>query len=221
MEKNSRAACPNVLPCTFVLTHEHRKTEEMARNFARLTPISVVVEREKEKTELPDIIEACIKGERQAQQQLYQQFYNALLAICLRYATDHDQARSLVNQAFLKAFQSLRQCQDYKAFPAWINRIAVNTCIDHVRTAKKNRALALDDAAEVAIPSSVLDKIAAEDLLAMLQKLPPMTRAVFSLYVVEGFKHAEIAEQLGMNEGTSRWHLSAAKKELKRLLQNY
>ena len=79
----------------------------------------------------------------------------------------------------------------------------------------------MDDAAEVAIPSSVLDKIAAEDLLAMLQKLAPMTRAVFSLYVVEGFKHAEIAEQLGMSEGTSRWHLSSAKQELKRLLQNY
>lgn len=193
----------------------------MAKNFARLTPISVVVERKKETPELPAIIDACKSGERQAQQQLYQQFYNPLFAICLRYATDHDQAKSLVNQAFLKAFQSLHQCQDYQAFPAWINRIAVNTCIDHVRKAKKRRTASLDDAAEVAIPSSVLDKIAAEDLLAMLQKLAPMTRAVFSLYVVEGFKHAEIAEQLGMSEGTSRWHLSSAKQELKRLLQNY
>jgi len=193
----------------------------MARNFARLTPISVAAGREKETSGLPDIIEACKKGERQAQHQLYQQFYNALFAISLRYATDRDQAASLVNQAFLKAFQSLHQCQDYQAFPAWINRIAVNTCIDHVRKLKKNRTMALDSAPEIAIPSSVLDKIAAEDLLAMVQKLAPMTRAVFSLYVIEGFKHAEIAEQLGMSEGTSRWHLSAAKQELKRLLQNY
>lgn len=195
--------------------------ETMAKDFARLTPLSVVVERKEETSELPKIIEACKSGERQAQQQLYQQFYNALFAICLRYATDHDQAKSLVNQAFLKAFQSLHQCQDYKAFPAWINRIAINTCIDHVRKARKKRTAALEEAAELAVPSSVLDKIAAEDLLAMLQKLPPMSRAVFSLYVIDGFKHAEIAEQLGMSEGTSRWHLSSAKQELKKLLRNY
>ncbi|MCB0577960.1 MAG: RNA polymerase sigma factor [Phaeodactylibacter sp.] len=193
----------------------------MADHFARLTPVPTVAERKKENRELPHVIEACKSGERQAQQQLYQQFYNSLFAICLRYSTDQDQAKSLVNQAFLKAFQSLHQCQDYQAFPAWINRIAVNTCIDHVRKAKKRRTVAIEDAAEVAIPSSVLDKIAAEDLLSMLQQLAPMTRAVFSLYVVEGFKHAEIAEQLGMSEGTSRWHLSTAKQELKRLLQNY
>ena len=209
----------SVLP--YRLISERRKTETMANDRARLTPISVVVERKRETSELPDVIEACKSGERQAQQQLYQQFYNSLFAICLRYATDQDQAKSLVNQAFLKAFQSLHQCQDYKAFPAWINRIAVNTCIDHVRKAKKRRTASLDEATEVAIPSSVLDKIAAEDLLGLLQKLPPMTRAVFSLYVIEGFKHGEIAQQLGMSEGTSRWHLSAAKQELKRLLQNY
>lgn len=205
----------------FVFTSKDRKTETMPKDFARLTPLSVVVEGKKETSELPNIIEACKSGERQAQQQLYQQFYNSLFAICLRYATDHDQAKSLVNQAFLKAFQSLHQCQDYKAFPAWINRITVNTCIDHVRKIKKKRTAALDEASELAAPSSVLDKIAAEDLLAMLQKLAPMTRAVFSLYVIEGYKHAEIAELLGMSEGTSRWHLSSAKQELKRMLQNY
>ncbi|MCB9288446.1 MAG: sigma-70 family RNA polymerase sigma factor [Lewinellaceae bacterium] len=193
----------------------------MADNYARLTPIHVVADRKQETLELPDIIEACKSGERRAQQQLYQQFYNGLFAICLRYATDHSQAKSLVNQAFLKAFQSLHQCKDYKAFPAWINRIAINTCIDHVRKAKKNRTTTLDHVEEAAIPSSVLDKMAAEDLLALVQQLAPMTRAVFSLYVIEGFKHAEIAEQLGMSEGTSRWHLSTAKQELKRLLQNY
>ena len=201
--------------------HKDRKSETMANNFARLTPISVGVERKKETSELSNLIEACKSGERQAQQQLYQQFYSAVFAISLRYATDHDEAKSLVNQSFLKAFQSLHQCQDFKAFPAWINRITVNTCIDHVRKAKKRRTVHLENAAEVAIPSSVLDKIAAEDLLQMVQQLAPTTRAVFSMYVIEGFKHAEIAKKLGMSEGTSRWHLSTAKQELKRLLQNY
>ncbi len=144
-----------------------------------------------------------------------------MIAICLRYASDVDAAKSLTNQAFLKAFQSLHQCEGYQAFAAWLHRITVNTCIDYTRKMKRNRTVALDDAGEVAIPSSVLDKMAAEDLLKLLQQLPPMTRTVFSLYVVEGFKHAEIAEQLGMSVGTSRWHLSTAKQELKRLLQNY
>lgn len=193
----------------------------MAPNQVRLTLTSVEAEQKTERTELEAIVDACLKGERQAQQRLYQQFYNPLFAICLRYATDHDEAGSLVNQAFLKAFQALGQCKDLKAFPAWISRIAVNVCLDHVRRMKPRRTLALEDAPEPAIPSSALDKMSAEDLLKMVQQLPPVSRAVFSMYVIEGYKHEEIAQQLGMNVGTSRWHLSIAKKELKRLLQNY
>ncbi|MCB0572028.1 MAG: RNA polymerase sigma factor [Phaeodactylibacter sp.] len=193
----------------------------MAPNHVRLTLTSVEAEQNTERTELEAIVAACLQGERQAQQRLYQQFYNPLFSICLRYATDHDEAASLVNQAFLKAFQALEQCKDLQAFPAWINRIAVNVCLDHIRKMKPRRTAALEDAPEPAIPSSALDKIAAEDLLKMVQQLPPASRAVFSLYVVEGYKHEEIAQQLGMSVGTSRWHLSVAKKELKRILQNY
>ncbi|HQU58287.1 MAG: RNA polymerase sigma factor [Phaeodactylibacter sp.] len=193
----------------------------MLSNHAGLAINTVETERNTGPLSLHGIIDACIRGERQAQHQLYQQFFNSLFAICLRYASDHDEARSLVNQAFLKAFQALEQCKDVQAFPAWINRIAVNTCLDHIRKLKSKQTMALEDAPEPAIPSSALDKLEAEDLLKLVQQLPPLNRAVFSLYVVEGYKHEEIAQELGMSVGTSRWHLSTAKKALKNLLQNY
>ena len=156
--------------------------------------------------------------------QLFDQLFlynKTVFRICLGFTKNPGDARDLTQEVYLKAYRKLEHIKDLERKKEWLFMIARNTCIDHVRKAKKKRTVELATAAEVAIPSSVLDKIAAEDLLAMLQKLAPMTRAVFSLYVIEGFKHAEIAEQLGMSEGTSRWHLSSGKQELKRLLQNY
>ena len=168
---------------------------------------------------LAETLAACLREERAAQQRLYQQFYKLLFSACLRYAPDQAIAKDLVNQAFLKIFRSLASLHDHQAFPAWAKRIAINVCLDYVRQQPAQPYLPLDSGPEPAIMASVLDQIGEADLLSLVQQLPAATRAVFSLFAVEGYSHAEIAVQLGMSEGTSRWHLAMARKELKRLLQ--
>lgn len=173
--------------------------------------------------ELDQIIEGCLKGKRQAQQRLYQKFYNQVFGVCLRYASDRLEAKSLVNSTFLKVFKSLQQFDKKGAFGAWLSRIAINVSIDHVRKQNRYRqhTTTVSEMSEVAANEEILSKMATEDIIECIQKVSPTSRTVFSLYVIDGYKHGEIAEMLGISVGTSRWHLSNAKKELQELLKNY
>jgi RNA polymerase sigma-70 factor (ECF subfamily) len=173
--------------------------------------------------ELEGIIEGCLKGKRQAQQQLYQKFYNQVFGVCLRYSNDRMEAKSLVNSTFLKVFKSLKQFDKKGAFGAWLSRIAINVSIDHVRKQNRYRqhTTTMSELPEIPVHEDVLTKMATEDIIDCIQKVSPSSRTVFSLYVIDGYKHNEIAEMLDISVGTSRWHLSNAKKELQELLKNY
>lgn len=178
---------------------------------------------ERKRIELEQLVAGCLDGERQAQLKLYQQFYNQVFAVCCRYASDRDEAKSLVNTTFLKAFQNLGNFSFTGSFGGWLTRIAINACIDEVRkrTKELKRTVTMENLPEVAISNHILESLTAEDIIAALQKLPQVSRTVFSLYVLDGFKHAEIAKMLHMQEATSRWHLANAKKDLQVLLKNY
>ncbi|MEZ4935298.1 MAG: RNA polymerase sigma factor [Saprospiraceae bacterium] len=171
--------------------------------------------------EVDELIGRCLKGERRAQSELYKCWYNQVFAVCLRYAKDRDEAKSLVNTTFFKVFKNLNGFNASGAFGGWVRRIAINVCVDHVRTINKIQYMEPNDLPEPLIENDIVDRLSAEDILASLQKISPMSRTVFSLYVVDGYKHREIAELLDINEATSRWHLLNAKKELKELLKNY
>lgn len=177
------------------------------------------------KTELKDeetrLIAQCMKGERLAQSEFYKKWYNRVFAVCLRYASDRDEAKHLVNTAFFKVFKNLHQLSSSKMLGGWIKKITINTCIDHVRSKNKITYMEPTDLPEAVVDNDVLSRLAAEDILAALQKVPPVSRTVFSLFVIEGYKHQEIAEQLKIKKSTSRWHLLNAKKELKKILKNY
>jgi RNA polymerase sigma factor (sigma-70 family) len=166
------------------------------------------------------LLDACRKGERKAQKELYQSYYNPLLAVCLRYSADQSIAKGLLNQAFLKIFQSLSTLKDDVAFWVWAKRLTINVCLDHLRKQPSKPNLSIDQISEPVTMASILDHYDAEEILGLVQQLPATSRAVFSLNIIEGYKHSEIAEQLGMSVSTSRWHLSFARTELKRMLQN-
>lgn len=169
--------------------------------------------------DLVRLLEGCRRDERASQEALYRQFLPLVFGTCLRYAGDRDTALELSNQAFLKIFRSLSELRDDQAFPAWAKRIAIHTALDHMRReASRSRWNALETAPEPYAEAEILDRFDTEALLQCLQVLPPMSRAVFLLSVVEGYGHAEIAQSLGISEGTSRWHLSAARSALKRHL---
>ena len=168
-----------------------------------------------------ELILGCREQNRLAQKYLYQRYYGKLLGVCMRYTSSREEATSILNMAFFKIFQSISNYNSSGSFKGWMSRIALNTAIDHLRSNTTYRkVMDYNSEKEVAIGNDAIDNLAAEELYAVIQRLPRSTRSVFCLYVIEGYKHHEIAKQLGITVGTSKWHLSSARKQLQTLLKN-
>ena len=174
----------------------------------------------KHKKDTATLISACLQNDRLAQSELYKKWYNKLLSICLRYANDKDEAKQLVNESFYKILKNLNKLQSAEVFGSWSKKIAINTCLDHLRSKNKIEIVDHELLPEPTIDNKIIDTLSAEDILAALQKVSPIARTVFSMHVIDGYKHREIAEKLQFTESTSRWYLSNAKGELKELLKN-
>lgn len=169
-----------------------------------------------------DLIEGCQRKDKLAQKYLYQRFYGRMMVICLRYSSNEQEAMDILNRAFLKVFNALDDLTLTGTLSGWIARIVFNTAIDYVRSNTTYRkVMDFNTEKEIEFSSDVLDQLIAEDLYKAIQKLPGDMRSVFSLYVLDGYKHREIAEMLDINVNTSKWHLANAKKELQQLLKNY
>ena len=177
--------------------------------------------------ELKTIVEACLRGERRAQERLFQTYYGKMLAVCMRYLSDRDSAQEILQVSFLKVFDKLEFFDFTGSLEGWIRRIVTNTAIDHLRKAKKDPFLSDQDNDFVTGSSDPMvesEQTALLDLKAQVAietigKLSPAYRAVFNLYVIEEHTHKEIAEILGISEGTSKSNLAKAKMNLQRLLK--
>jgi RNA polymerase sigma-70 factor, ECF subfamily len=143
--------------------------------------------------------------------------YLPMLKVCLRYAADEQEAGIIYNTAMLKVFTGFGQYKADGPLMAWIRRIVVNCCIDHCRQRVKFTSGPLYDAfAEtIHIDPDVYDRLSANDIMGLVKDLPPNTAMVFNLFVIEGYKHAEIATMLNISTGTSKWHLNEARRLLK------
>jgi RNA polymerase sigma factor (sigma-70 family) len=168
-----------------------------------------------------DLITGCMKNDRQAQEQLYKQFYGPMTSICLRYTHNSDDAIEVLHNGFLKVYKNIHTYDSGKAsLYTWIRTIIINSAIDFIRQrGKLHNTIELDKAEEPSIDADAVQRMSAHELLKLVQKLSPATQAVFNLYVIEGFNHREIANRLGISEGTSKWHLSEARKQLQKLLK--
>lgn len=141
------------------------------------------------------------------------------MAICLRYARDRDEANEILNQGFYKVLTNLGRYDPDKPFLPWLARIMTNTAIDHYRS--QMRHTVTDDITEMEIygENPVIDaKLNYEDLIKLVQALPPGYRAVFNLYAIDGFTHDEIAVKLGISPGTSKSNLFKARQKLAAML---
>ncbi|MCF8246497.1 MAG: RNA polymerase sigma factor [Saprospiraceae bacterium] len=172
-------------------------------------------------TQSPDalLVEGCRQQHRMAQGCLYQRYFGRLLGICMRYTGSRPEAEDVLNRAFLKIFQSIGEYSEQGSLFGWMATITLRTAIDFVRSQVKMRSVfRLGEPPEMPHDNGILDQLAAEEIYRLIQKLPPDQRAVFSMNVVEGYTHREIAELLGINENTSKWRLSEAKKQLRERL---
>ena len=167
------------------------------------------------------LIEGCLANNRKAQEALYRQFYGFAMTIALRYSRDEYDAADIMSHAFVKIFKSIRTFDAQKgSLHAWIKRIVVNEGLDHIKSRERfSQNVEVETVAEPEVANAALEQMGAEEIMNLVKRLPPATHAVFILYAVEGYNHREIAERLNITEGTSKWHLSEARKTLQNQLQ--
>ena len=168
------------------------------------------------------IIRKCLRGNAQAQRALYDMHKVKWFMICLRYAPSKMEAEDMLQEGLISVFKELKQFNPNKAgFSAWSNKVMVNASLQHLR---KWKNLNFNDAVEdhenyLPAEESVYDQLGVKELTSLVQQLPDGYRIVFNLYVMEGYKHKEIAEMLSISENTSKSQLLKAKKMLRNQLE--
>lgn len=175
---------------------------------------------EPETTAETALLRGCLKEDREAQRKLYQLYYGYAMSICVRYSKDAEEAREVLNDGFLKVFTRLSQYDSRKPFKGWVRRIMINTSLDNYRHNLKHYHLHdIEEAAPAADSFDVEQQLNYEELIGLVQRLSPAYRAVFNLYVVDGYTHEEIAETLGIAMGTSKSNLAKARANLREALK--
>lgn len=166
--------------------------------------------------DLQQMIELCKENDRKAQRGLFDFLAPKMYPVCIRYVGDRDTAQDILQDGFITLFSKLDSYSGEGSFEGWARKIFVNTALMYLR---KTDALKLStDISEARSLSSdtptALQHIGYKDLMQLIAELPPGFRTVFNLYVVEGYSHKEIAEELGISENTSRSQLQRARKLL-------
>jgi len=164
------------------------------------------------------LIKQSLQNNRQAQQELYEKFSPKMLSLCAYYIKDLQQAEEVMLNGFLKVFTKLKQYSNKGSFEGWIRKIMVFECISYLR--KKNQLVFTDNIEifETIIENEVELAIAVEDLHNYIDELPESCKVVFNMYVIEGYKHAEIAEILNVSIGTTKTQLYRARKALQEMI---
>jgi len=169
-----------------------------------------------------DIIEGCLRHSRKAQQQLYDKYSRFLLGICMRYSADRAEAEDILQDVFVRVFFNIEEYTGAGSFPGWLRRVAVNTAItNYHRNMKHRHHIDIEEyrSAETGTVSFEEDLFSADELLKVLNELPPGYKMVFNLYAIEGYKHREIAGILNIDVNTSKSQYSRARAMLREKLQ--
>lgn len=182
----------------------HLNSQETDRK--RLEKQAVTVQEEK-------IIEGCKKGDRRSQKEFYDRFAPKMMAICLRYMGDKETAVDVLQEGFLTVFSKLDTYSGEGSLEGWVRKIFVNTALMSLR---KNDVLKESEDIESAwsLTSddiSAVQNLSYKELIRIISGLPAGFRTVFNMYVIEGYSHKEIAEELGISETTSRSQLQRAR----------
>ncbi|WP_316930100.1 sigma-70 family RNA polymerase sigma factor [Hymenobacter sp. IS2118] len=169
-----------------------------------------------------DLIAACVRGEHRAQRQLYDRLAGLMLTVCRRYLKRREDAEEALLLGFAKMFRALPTYRFEGSFEGWVRRIMVNEALMQLRH-REMMTVSFEDFPQpenlAVTPATADTQLQAEDLMGLLAGLPAGYRTVFNLYALEGYGHQEIAELLGISEGTSKSQLSKARAMLQRRVQ--
>lgn len=160
------------------------------------------------------LISGCQKGKRTYQQALYDKYASGMYLVALRYTKLEQEAEDILQEAFIKVFKNIKSFREDSSLAFWIKRIVVNTALNHQRS--KLYLYPMVDVSQLdwVENETILSDLSYEELLEMVRELPSGCQTIFNLFAIEGFKHHEIAEALGISEGTSKSQYSRAKSIL-------
>jgi RNA polymerase sigma factor (sigma-70 family) len=173
------------------------------------------------------LVDQCLLQNSSAQKALYEKYFPKMMAICMRYFKNNEDAWEVLNTAFLKIFSKLSQYNSEGSLEAWIKKVVINTCLDFIKSKKSyrnkfvltNEFKSIYTNEDIGAPNTYLNEIGShlsdEELFELVTELPVASRIVFNMYVIDDFTHKKIADQLNISEGTSKWHLSNARKIMK------
>ncbi|MEZ4777324.1 MAG: RNA polymerase sigma factor [Bacteroidia bacterium] len=161
-----------------------------------------------------ELVEGCKRGEPVYQRALYQHYHRLMFGVCLRYTDNHDDAKDILQEGFIKVFKYISSFEGKGSFEGWIRRIMVHTSIEHYRRNSRYFMVDIEEARQVHLNTDMLESLSREEIMGLIRQLPVGYRTVFNLYAIEGFSHQEIAEMLNISAGTSKSQLSRAKKLL-------
>lgn len=168
------------------------------------------------------LIKGCRKGNRLAQKELYEKFSRKMMGVCLRYTNDRETARDLLQDGFIKVFTNIDSYSGTGSFEGWMRRIFVNCALENLRKSDVlKESTDLDNSTDLIEPdASVIEHISAQELMSLIQELPPGFKAVFNLFAIEGYSHKEIGDMLHITESTSRSQYTRARQLLQKTIKS-
>ncbi len=159
-----------------------------------------------------DLIDKCIKGENKAQKKLYESTVKQMFGVCLRYCKDPEDAKDILQEGYVRVFTKMKQFEGKGVLEAWMRRIFVNCALESIRVNKfYTETSDISEEFDLGFDNYTIDKISQKEIMDTMQKLAMGYRTVLNLYAIEGYSHAEIAQMLNINEGTSKSQLARAR----------
>ena len=168
------------------------------------------------------LIDGCVKSDRRAQKALYDKYSRRMMAVCLRYVKDTEDARDLLQEGFIKLYTNINKYSGEGSFDGWVRKIFVNSALERLRhnDILKN-ADDIDDVNYADMPDDEsASEISSDDIMKYVRSLPDGFRTVFNLFAIEGYSHKEIGEKLNISESTSRSQYMRARKILQKMILN-
>jgi RNA polymerase sigma factor (sigma-70 family) len=170
-----------------------------------------------------ELIRGCRENNRKSQEMLYRRYARAMYNLCLIYESDHDNAKDVLQEAFIKIFRNINSFDRQGSLTCWMKKIITNTAIDHFR--KNHNEVQFIPIENIVHPfsneESVSSILNSEDIISQVNRLPKGARMIFQLHAIEGYSHKEIADLLHISEGTSKSQINRAKQLLQQWIGGY
>jgi len=165
-----------------------------------------------------ELVAGCLKNDRAYQELLYKKYFNSMMQMCFKYTTDKDIAMEIVNNGMLRVFKKIDKYSFKGSLQGWIRKLVYHSLSDYFKKHNNYLSFMVFEEKEEITQAEPLHNLYWDDLVALVDRLPNNTKRVFQLYAIEGYAHREIATTLHISEGTSKWHLSNARKQLRDMI---